>query len=373
MEPRFGFDFSRVRLHTDRKAADSARAVNAQAYTIGRDVVFGSGKYPLHGNEGKRLVAHELTHVVQQGDRIPLGCSFRANLENNAAEVEADAVAQRALSGRANIAPSIKIGPGLQRRVRLDQPRNNIPNPGGGGLVQTNATTINNYLTTICSGGSVATDAGSGVVSMNRAFCTAPALAPGEYGPPAPSGAQRSREPTGCGCLCDLVSSPHLWTIEVNDADWPHTDFDDNDAANGLTPGGTGGTVTAPSPNSPKLWGAATVTGRALNIDPWLVLGHELCGHAWLGNSGSHGPDVASRRGEGGHQLTVQRENALRAEHGIELRGTHRDPNCGESFWRDRARPGRVNWSVFRAVCQSWRAAYNRRHGTRYRISDRIP
>jgi hypothetical protein len=68
MEPRFGHDFSNVRVHTDAKAAESARAVNALAYTVGRDVVFGPGYTP--GNVGgNRLLAHELAHVVQQGGR----------------------------------------------------------------------------------------------------------------------------------------------------------------------------------------------------------------------------------------------------------------------------------------------------------------
>ena len=67
MEPRFGYDFSRVRVHTDARATQSARAVNALAYTVGRDVVFDAGQYAPHTNEGKSLMAHELTHVVQQG------------------------------------------------------------------------------------------------------------------------------------------------------------------------------------------------------------------------------------------------------------------------------------------------------------------
>ena len=66
-EPRFGVDFSAVRIHTDTKAAASARAVNALAYTVGRDVVFNAGQYAPHRDSGKRLLAHELTHVVQQG------------------------------------------------------------------------------------------------------------------------------------------------------------------------------------------------------------------------------------------------------------------------------------------------------------------
>src|SRR6266849_2690262 len=66
MEPRFGHDFSGVRVHTDDQAAESARAVNALAYTVGRDVVFGTGQYAPETSEGRRLMAHELTHVVQQ-------------------------------------------------------------------------------------------------------------------------------------------------------------------------------------------------------------------------------------------------------------------------------------------------------------------
>src|SRR6266487_852385 len=67
MEPYFNHDFSQVRVHMDAKAAESARAVNALAYTVGRDVVFGAGQYAPETMAGKRLMAHELTHVVQQG------------------------------------------------------------------------------------------------------------------------------------------------------------------------------------------------------------------------------------------------------------------------------------------------------------------
>jgi hypothetical protein len=65
-EPRFNHDFSRVRLHTDARAAESARAVNALAYTRGSHIVFGAGRYAPSTQEGDKLLAHELTHVVQQ-------------------------------------------------------------------------------------------------------------------------------------------------------------------------------------------------------------------------------------------------------------------------------------------------------------------
>ncbi|GAC1342995.1 MAG: hypothetical protein NVSMB27_02470 [Ktedonobacteraceae bacterium] len=69
MGPRFEHDFSQVRVHTDTRAAESARAVNALAYTVGRDIVFGMGQYAPTSMIGKKLLAHELTHVVQQGSR----------------------------------------------------------------------------------------------------------------------------------------------------------------------------------------------------------------------------------------------------------------------------------------------------------------
>ncbi|HEX7286438.1 MAG TPA: DUF4157 domain-containing protein [Candidatus Angelobacter sp.] len=70
MEPRFGWDFSKVRVHTDEKAAESARAVGARAYTVGQNVVFGAGEYAPGRGEGQRLLGHELTHVVQQGGMV---------------------------------------------------------------------------------------------------------------------------------------------------------------------------------------------------------------------------------------------------------------------------------------------------------------
>jgi len=70
MEPRFGADFGAVRVHTGREAAESARSVNALAYTVGNDVVFGAGQYEPGTSAGAGLIAHELTHVVQQNGRL---------------------------------------------------------------------------------------------------------------------------------------------------------------------------------------------------------------------------------------------------------------------------------------------------------------
>ena len=66
-EPRFGHDFSQVRVHADTAAADAARSVQARAYTLGSHIVFGAGEYAPKTQAGRSLLAHELTHVVQQG------------------------------------------------------------------------------------------------------------------------------------------------------------------------------------------------------------------------------------------------------------------------------------------------------------------
>ena len=83
MESRFGHDFSQVRVHVDSQAVESAGAVNALAYTVGRDIVFGPGRYAPQTSDGRRLLAHELTHVLQQhaahrGSHLASCCVNRA-------------------------------------------------------------------------------------------------------------------------------------------------------------------------------------------------------------------------------------------------------------------------------------------------------
>ncbi|MDB5598462.1 MAG: hypothetical protein JWN71_506 [Xanthobacteraceae bacterium] len=84
MEPRFGRDFSQIRIHTDRQAAASARDVNALAYTVGRNVVFGTGTYAPHTESGRHLLAHELTHSLQQGQTV----AFSGELQRACGPVE---------------------------------------------------------------------------------------------------------------------------------------------------------------------------------------------------------------------------------------------------------------------------------------------
>ncbi len=103
MEPRFGHDFSRVRVHTDAKAAESARAVDALAYTLGRDVVFGAGQYAPGSPTGQRLMAHELAHTLQQQDTTGIlrrPEQFEVTQPTDTTETEAQSVADCVLNGR---------------------------------------------------------------------------------------------------------------------------------------------------------------------------------------------------------------------------------------------------------------------------------
>jgi hypothetical protein len=106
LEPRFGQDFSHVRVHADEPAAASARAVGALAYTVGRDIVLGAGQYRPHSAEGRKLLAHELTHVVQQA------ATSAPNLQRQRADVEGEApsVADRVTAALGKPDPVAGVG-----------------------------------------------------------------------------------------------------------------------------------------------------------------------------------------------------------------------------------------------------------------------
>src|SRR5262245_44996747 len=92
-EPRFGYDFSRVRAHINGQAAQSAADVKARAYTVGQHVVFGAGKYAPGTNAGDSLIAHELAHTVQQGADVvrPQADTFTTRVQRAPAESAASA------------------------------------------------------------------------------------------------------------------------------------------------------------------------------------------------------------------------------------------------------------------------------------------
>lgn len=134
MEPRFGHDFSRVRVHTDTKAAESAREVNALAYTVGSDVVFGTGQYGPGTSQGQRLLAHELTHVVQQKDIPPGSASVSTILHigsiNEKFEREAGAIAESFDSTDSITTPQLRqTNAHIRRQFDLATERFESPSP----------------------------------------------------------------------------------------------------------------------------------------------------------------------------------------------------------------------------------------------------
>lgn len=120
MEQRFGHDFSRVRVHDDRRAADSARAINARAYSVGSQIVFGEGQYAPGLSAGRHLLAHELTHVVQQGPAANVPTEIAP--ENDTSEREADTVATSVTSESKSVTPLQRFTPQTRLMRAPDDP-----------------------------------------------------------------------------------------------------------------------------------------------------------------------------------------------------------------------------------------------------------
>jgi hypothetical protein len=95
MESRFGYDFGNVRMHTNENAAKSAESVNALAYTVANNIVFTKGHFEPNTNEGRKLIAHELVHVIQQGRGDTLPSRFVTNASHENAAVKTTSTAGR--------------------------------------------------------------------------------------------------------------------------------------------------------------------------------------------------------------------------------------------------------------------------------------
>lgn len=125
MQERIGRDFSSVRVHTDAAAAESAREVAAQAYTVGTHVVFERGRYRPETPDGAHLLAHELAHVAQQqGAAVAAPADLRVGAAGSAAEHEADRIADNVLAPQQRAA-AVSAQPARLAR----QPMNAPPNP----------------------------------------------------------------------------------------------------------------------------------------------------------------------------------------------------------------------------------------------------
>jgi hypothetical protein len=318
-EPRFGHDFSRVRVHADPRAAESARAVNALAYTVGRDVVFGKGQYAPGTRGGLGTLAHELAHFLQQGGSSqtvqpkkqpgvasdgnePQGEQVAGQAEysggtlsigqpGDSYEREADSAAEAVMSTgeprvSSNDAASGLVrrltAPLLQRRLVVN-PTDTVPMPAGqSGPADLLTHAVQGLLADTCRDGGFQVNATTGVVTPgSNTFCTshAPYV-------PGVTEADVSSTPVGCKCICDLIGSGRTATVAFH-AGGPGT-------SPGAVPGagpGQGGVPTDPTAFvDPGFQGQYLINGKWVDIPFHLIFAHELCGHALPDMRGTHSP-----------------------------------------------------------------------------------
>jgi hypothetical protein len=134
MESRFAHDFSGVRVHTDEHAANSARSINALAYTLGSHVVFGANQFAPSTRKGRKLIAHELAHVVQQSGATIAEPRIS---QNDRSEREADAASKIATENSPGTTPSLTPNTGGLMAQNLP-----TATPTGGGAWSSDLLTI---------------------------------------------------------------------------------------------------------------------------------------------------------------------------------------------------------------------------------------
>jgi hypothetical protein len=331
-EPRFGHDFSKVRVHADDKAAQSARAVNAMAYTVGEHMVFGASHYAPGLDKGKHLLAHELAHVAQHGAN---GSTFqvksqargnsavhdrnelRIGLSGDASEREAESISQAVLTTstacRARRPAVSGTGHGangspLQRKLVVN-PGDSVPLPQGAQGPPTPLTlAIQGLIGDTCPDGQFQVDRTSGNVTPKTAqFCQPPR-------PPFLTAALSST-PAGCGCICDVINNAQTTTIAFH-AGPPGTAPGSQPGA-GAAPGQAGQVANPTVQADPRFQGQYLINGQWVDIPFHLIFAHELCGHALPKMQGTHvarGPNPA-----GGtppqEQHAVDVERQIAAEH----------------------------------------------------------
>jgi LysM repeat protein len=303
-------DLGSVRLHNDSRAAESARAVGARAYTVGSHIVFGAGELASHTDSGRRLLAHELAHVGQQNE------------------------------GR--------VARSLQRSLTVIDPATAAPNqPAGqaaGAKALTNAEVAQGWINSACASGGWTIDPTSGVLATaNRAaFCDVPKPPAATSGkqpanPPAappPPGYTTSGTPVSCKCLCDITASGsptvRLHTGDTMVAPGPKKGTSDSvdvkKAGQGATlhPQGTrtethvgisgreGTGVTGAGATNPP---SGTGRNQTLQDPPWLIFTHEVCGHVLTTAQTSSYYTGGHSQSPAGTDSAVDVENRIRREH----------------------------------------------------------
>ncbi|MDE2154830.1 MAG: DUF4157 domain-containing protein [Xanthomonadaceae bacterium] len=342
MEPRFGFDFSAVRVHDTAPAAASAGDVGAAAYTVGRNIVFGAGRYAPSTHAGKEILAHELTHVIQQGGAAPMlqrrghtdatdagnaigsvTGSFatggvRVGAANDPQEAEADAIAadvmRRPNAQHAQVdawSQRLRVGttPVLRRRLVVN-PGDSVPMPPGVAGPPTPLTiAVQGLMNDTCPDGQFTVNPATGAATAGAAgFCNtppprAPAKSPGN-----------SSTPTGCACLCDVINNSQTTTIAFGTGG-PGTSRQTDAQGREM---GEGGRRMSPTVSiDPRFHGQYRINGNWVDIPFYLIFAHEVCGHALPKMQGTHAAHAPGPAGgtPPSEQHAVDVERSIAAEH----------------------------------------------------------
>ncbi len=262
--------------------------------------------------------------------------------------------------------------PFISKKMAVENPDTDIPNPSGTGLAQTNVETVLDYMSKLCPDTGMVANAGS-IELVDTGFCF-PSVKQedGRFKSPA----ELSAHPVSCECVCEMVMDP-LQNIVIR--------IDDTMGGNASTDSrSTGATISVPSPNMSTI-PVRGASGKTVDSPPFIVLGHELCGHHWLSKRGSNERENTQNIERGGHDPAIKRENLIREEHGIEKRGTFRDPCCGffESTEQDLKKASGKCGDAFEKgkeikgtaayECKHWRDEYNKLNGTSFTTDDAIP
>ncbi len=282
MSRSFGSDFSNVKVHTDSNAIQMNQQLNSKAFTNGSDIYFNSGQYNPRSSEGKQLLVHELTHVVQQ------------NATNRS---------------------SVNSTSTIQRSIKVISPNSVSPN----NAPKKNAPLVQEWLKKLSPKGSWTVNNSTGLVSSSErsTFC-------GTKKTKGKDHFSASSTPTGSKCICDLTATGSR-DVEIHVANSFTVDGslkDVNNSGEGLAQKvTTGGTkyhvgISGKDPKSIKGAGdssphSGTGKNQVLRDPPWIILGHEMCGH--VPNYESESP-VGHLMTPEGNKEALDIENKIRRE-----------------------------------------------------------
>lgn len=255
---RLGADLGPVRIHTGPAPAAAARALSARAFTLGRDVVFGEGEYRPESTEGRMLIAHELVHTLQQSR-------------------------------------------GEIRRTITVNGAGNTP----AGHTQTWGTTVVGLFNELCPGITWSLDPQGRLRSATDDDCSSARIA-------------ATSTPRSCGCVCSFLSASGPHATIIHDATLDQTVG--TRTANSYEIRIRGRAATGIEGVSRQSDPPAGGSSRQTLADPaWLILGHELCGHA--GGTYPTNTTITAHQGadhemnRDGNTSAVDIENQIRAEH----------------------------------------------------------